>query len=286
MSRALVLVALLAAPAAAGPLPASAFAYDAKAPLDLRDEAAPARRGAAAVRDVSFAVGGARVRAFLVAPAASPARAGVLFVHWLGEPATTNRSEFLDDAVELAGHGTTSLLVDTMWAAPKWFSTRTCDGDYAASIQQVVALRRALDVLLARPGVDRRRVAFVGHDFGGMYGTILAAVDGRPSWYVLMTVTTKLSDWYLLGAPPKSKPAYLAEMAPLEPVSYLAGVRARGLFFQFARTDEYVTPEHAAEYAAAAPEPKRVTFYDADHGLAIAAARADRVAWLEAQLAR
>src|SRR5262249_57326088 len=114
-------------------------------------------------------------RAILVVPKSAAPHAGVLFVHWLGEPETTNRSEFVADAIALANAGTVSLLIDAMWSAPKWFKTRTTETDYAASIDQVKDLRRALDFLLAQEGVDPARVAFVGHDFGGMYGSIVPA---------------------------------------------------------------------------------------------------------------
>jgi dienelactone hydrolase len=278
------------ATAAAEPLPPSTFAYDAKAPIDLRDEAPAQKRGEVTVRDVSFAATteGARTRAYLVLPRDAAASSGALWVHWLGEKAS-NRDEFLGDAVELAGSGTVSLLVDAQWSAPHWFTTRTTDTDYDASIRQVKDLRRALDVLLGQKGVDKGRIAYIGHDFGGMYGSILAAVDPRPQTLVILAVTTKLSDWFLLGAPPKSKPDYVAKMAPIEPLPYLAKAKPGAVFFQFAKTDEYVTKEHADEYVAAARPTsgeKKVMTYDADHDLDVPAAHTDRLAWLRAHLAR
>lgn len=283
-----VLPVCLLAGAASGAeiLAPASFAYDAKAPLDLRDEAAAQQKGDVTVRDVSFAAAtpGERTRATIVAPKQADKRSAVLWVHWLGEPKTTNRTEFLDDAVELARTGTLSLLVDAQWSAPRWFKTRTTDGDYDASIRQVKDFRRALDVLLAQPGVDAARVAFVGHDFGGMYGSLLAAVDPRAKFYVIMAVNTSLSEWFLLGAPPKSKPDYVAKMAPLEPTLYLARARAGGFFFQFAKNDEYVTKAHADEYVAAAQGDKQAVFYDADHGLDVPAAHQDRLTWLRAKL--
>jgi len=39
---------------------------------------------------------------------------------------------------------------------------------------------------LAQPGVDPTRIAYVGHDFGAMYGCILLALDHRISYGVLM----------------------------------------------------------------------------------------------------
>jgi hypothetical protein len=269
------------ASAAAEPLPPSTFAYDAKAPIDLRDEAPAQKRGDVTVRDVSFAATteGARTRAYLVLPRAAASSSGALWVHWLGEKAS-NRDEFLGDAVEL--------VVDAQWSAPHWFTTRTTDTDYDASIRQVKDLRRALDVLLAQKGVDKGRIAYVGHDFGGMYGSILAGIDPRPQTFVILAVTTKLSDWFLLGAPPKSKPDYVAKMAPLEPLPYLTKAKPRAVFFQFAKTDEYVTKEHADEYVAAAHPTsgeKKVMTYAADHDLDVPAAHTDRIAWLRAHLA-
>jgi dienelactone hydrolase len=285
MRIALSLLLLTSVASGAEILAPTSFAYDAKAPLDLRDEAAPQPKGDVTVRDVSFAAAaaGERTRAFLVVPKQADKRSAVLWVHWLGEPKTTNRTEFLDDAVELARTGTISLLVDAQWSAPHWFKTRTTDGDYDASIRQVKDLRRALDVLLAQPGIDPARVGFVGHDFGGMYGSLLAAVDSRAKVYVIMAVNTSLSEWFLLGTQPKSKTDYVAKMAPLEPTLYLA--KARGAFlFQFAKKDEYVTKAHADEYVAAAQGDKQAVFYDADHGLDVPAAHQDRLTWLRAKL--
>jgi dienelactone hydrolase len=273
-------------------LPPSTFDYDTKAPIDLRDEAPAQKRGDVTVRDVSFAATtpGARSRAYLVLPKAAPAYSGALWVHWLGEK-TSNRDEFLGDAIELAGSGTVSLLVDAQWSAPGWYKKRITDNDYDESIRQVKDLRRALDVLLGQNGVEPGRVAYIGHDFGGMYGSILAGVDPRAQTLVvvLLAVTTKLSDWFLFGPQPKSKTDYLAKMAPIEPLPYLAKAKPRAVFFQFAKKDEYVTKEHADEYVAAARPTsgeKKVMTYDADHDLDVPAAHTDRIAWLRGKLSR
>ncbi len=83
-------------------------------------------------------------------PSAAPA---VLWVHWLGEPATTNHTEFLADARALAARGVVSLLVDMPWSQPNWFeSVRKPETDYDDVVAQVVTLRRALDCLSGCPG--------------------------------------------------------------------------------------------------------------------------------------
>ncbi|HET7813357.1 MAG TPA: hypothetical protein VFL13_03160, partial [Candidatus Baltobacteraceae bacterium] len=210
---------------------------------------------------------------------------GVLFVHWLGAPKTTNLTEFLPDAIELAKHGARSILIDAMWSKPSWFEKgRTTATDYDASIEQVVDLRRSLDVLASLPGVDTKRIAYVGHDFGAMYGAVLSGVDSRPSVYVLMAGTPVFSEWYLLGAKPADVPAYVAQMAPLDPPGYLQRSHASAYLFQFSQHDAYISPQREDEFAAAAPAPKATFVYRSTHALAEPQIRADRLAWLKSRL--
>ena len=203
----------------AAPADGPDFGYDRSAPLALLN-GAPAVREGVALRDIRFRSGTWEIAGTVVRPPAEarPAkRPAVLFVHWLGDPKTTNRSEFLPDAVALAKRGAVSLLVDAMWAQDSWFSTvRSTGTDYAQSIAQVVALRRALDVLLAQPDVDPNRIAYVGHDFGAMYGALVAGVDPRARYYVFMTPAIEFWDWYLLGTAPPD-PARAGTPAPRPP---------------------------------------------------------------------
>src|ERR1700681_4762272 len=76
----------------------------------------------------------------LVVPPGLPKKApGVLWVHWLGEPATTNHTEFLSDAQELAKHGVVSLLVDMPWSQKSWYTgVRSTDTDYADTVAHVI----------------------------------------------------------------------------------------------------------------------------------------------------
>jgi dienelactone hydrolase len=269
----------------AAPPVAPDFSYVRSEPLAVRTLAV-ARSAAVETRDITFESHGTPIGAALVRRVDGKRHAGILFVHWLGDPQTTNRSEFMPDARELATHGATSLLVDAMWAQPNWFDTRTTSGDYAASIEQVVALRRALDVLIAQPDVDPARIAFVGHDFGAMYGALVAGVDRRPRAYVFMTPTVTFWEWYLLGTRPADKYAYIEQMRALDPVTYLARATMRATLLQFAKNDMYVPESAAGEFAAAVPgRSKTVKRYAADHALAVGTARADRRAWLASQLA-
>src|SRR5690606_32172995 len=124
--------------------------------------------------------------AYLIIPAGEGRFPGIVYVHWYegGNP-TSNRTQFVDEAVWLAeSDGVMSLLIETMWSDPNWYRTRKLEGDYDDAIRQVIELRRALDVLLAQPQIDPERIVYVGHDFGAMYGSLMAAVDHRPKAYV------------------------------------------------------------------------------------------------------
>lgn len=263
---------------------AKLFDYDRTAPLGVK-EVGTAIVDGAQVRDLTFIGVKDPVRAYLVAPAAAsegaaPLHAGILYIHWLGEPATTNRTEFLNEAVALTGQGIVSLLVDTMWAQPKWYPNRVPEHDYERAIHQVIELRRAMDLLLAQPGIDPKRIAVVGHDFGAMYGILAAALDRRASTYVFMAGVPHFIDWFLFAQQPKDLPAYRRQLAPLDPVRFIGQLAPTPVFFQFAAHDEYVSAAAAAEFYAAAGPRKQTATYDAGHALHNADASADRVAWL------
>lgn len=278
--------ALAPIPSLADPLAANAFAYDASAPLAMQVKSQHTTSGVK-VSDVTFAsAGGRRIHGEIAAPVKTGARRpGILFVHWLGEPATTNLTEFRSDAMRLAKDGFVTLSIDAMWAKPDWFETgRSLETDYRDSIDQVVDIRRALDALLAQPGIDRSRIAYVGHDFGAMYGAVVSGVDPRPQYYVLMAGTATFSEWYLLGKHPADTAAYQKQMAPLDPTQYLRESNAKAYLFQFANKDRYIKSDRALALFDAAPAPKGMMVYVADHSLQVPAAHADRITWLEARL--
>ncbi|HET9315865.1 MAG TPA: dienelactone hydrolase family protein [Vicinamibacteria bacterium] len=266
---------------------ASLFDYDSSRPLDVQEVSASVRDGVD-VRDITYAnLSGGRTGAYLVAPeGAGKSRPAVLFVHWYApKEKDSNRTQFLEQASELARRGVVSLLIDTMWSDPAWYRSRDYNEDYDHSVEQVRALRRALDVLLARPDVDPGRVAYVGHDFGAMYGAVLAGVDPRVSAAVaLQAGTTSFADWFLLSAKleGEARARFVAKLEPLDPVHYIGKAKAPVLF-QFAKEDVYVPKANADAFVAAAAEPKEVRWYDGGHGLTPQAVR-DRQDWLAARL--
>jgi predicted esterase len=254
--------------------------------LDIEEKGVENREGVK-IHDITFAnLTGGRTAAFLVDSAKSGKSAAILFVHWL-EPSAkdSNRTQFLGQAVELAKLGTTSLLIETMWSDPEWFNRRDSSQDYAKSVQQVKELARALDVLLAQPNIDKSCVAYVGHDFGMMYGAVLAGTERRVHVWALQAGTTSFSDWFLFL--PKregdDRRKFIEELAPLDPVKYIGRAAGSPVLLQFGKSDPYVPRQKAQEFFDAAKEPKKILWYDAAHALNGEAIH-DRQEWLKEQL--
>lgn len=267
------------------------LAYDAAAPLHLQivgDE----RRDGVIVSDITFAgvTGGPPTQAYLVRPdTGAGSFAGVLFVHWY-EPTspTSNRTQFLDEARALARRGTVSLLVSTLWSDSTWYRRRRWQDDYQSTVDQARDLRRALDVLLAQPGVDPQRIGVVGHDFGAMFGAVVAAVDPRPKAYVLIAGAARFPDWYLYssgtGLPTgDTLAAYREALAPLDPVNTIGRAKA-SFFFQFGESDFYTPRDNFLAFYEAAPTPKRIATYASDHPMTAPIIGFDRMVWLTEQL--
>ena len=117
-----------------------------------------------------------------------------------------------------------------------------------------------------------------------MVGALLAGVDRRPRYYVLMAATPKFSDWYLLGKTIPDRAAYVARIAPLDTLAALEHSRAKAYLFQFSSVDKYVSAADARAFFEAAPMPRGVYYYDTEHSLHIPAAFDDRQNWLVDQL--
>lgn len=273
-------------PVTPGITDAKLFAYDASRSLDVK-VVGEETRGSARVQDITYVGTTDPIRAYIVSPAqTSGSHAAILYVHWFGGEETTNRTQFLEEAIALADRGVISVLVDTQWSKPKWWENRTLETDRDAAIAQVIELRRAMDLLVTQPGVDRKRIAIVGHDFGAMFGSVMGAADGRAKTFVLLAPTPRISNWYLLGRKlePAAADAYRASFFPLDPVEWAAQLAPASVFFQFASKDGYVPARHAWEFYGAALPRKVMATYDTNHEMHLPAVGEDRVAWLAREL--
>jgi cephalosporin-C deacetylase-like acetyl esterase len=211
----------------------------------------------------------------------------VVYVHWYEpEAQNANRTQFIEEGVLLAREGVVSLLPATMWSEPTWYREgRTLESDYQDAINQVIDLRRALDVVAAQPQVDAERLGYVGHDFGGMYGTVMGGVDGRPSAYVIIAAASNFNRWMLFGVSPTREglDEYKATMDELAPTRFIAHLNAPVLF-QFGTTDFYTPREDFEAFYAAAVGPKQLLTYASEHAMDLPDIQADRLKFLREHL--
>lgn len=232
-------------------------------------------------------VAGVRRAASLIMPEGLAIFPIILYVHWYepGEPETSNRHEFDNEAIEMAKRGAGSMLIETMWSDLDFFIKRTQADDQSNSIQQVDELRQAMDILLGEFGADPKRFAYVGHDFGAMYGILMGSGDSRPTHYVLMAGTPRFHEWYLYYPPMEddARDRFIMQMKELDPIARVASLAPAPVYFQFGDNDPHVPLSRTEEFFAAAEEPKKMDIYEAGHGLN-EQARSDRMAWLTEQL--
>ncbi|HZB48235.1 MAG TPA: hypothetical protein VE547_04010, partial [Mycobacteriales bacterium] len=218
------------------------------------------RRTGAEVLDVTVPVPDRpAVPAYLVRPAGPAFPDGapaVLFLHWFDPRATDgDRTEFVAEAVRLAARGVVSLLPQQGFP---WTGEPVGDARDVAAVEAELARAAALLAgLTALPEVDGGQVVVVGHDYGAMYGALLAAREPRVAGLVALAPDATWERWFLacwLGRDSPTAAAYPALFAGLQPVDAVRTVAAhRPVLLQFADDDQYVDAAVRARFAAAAP---------------------------------
>jgi dienelactone hydrolase len=268
------------------------FDYDAKQPLDIQEMQTFERGAGVKVINLTYASPRqGRVTAFLVVPPGKGPFAAILFGHW----GAGNRTEFLSEAELYARAGAVSLLIDYPWTRPPQWRRDVPNLDkpgldVEVFAQAVVDLRRGFDLLLARPDVDSKRVAYVGHSFGAQWGAILSVVDRRMKASVLMAGTPTVADVWMYDPSQISAEhkdllkKYLDVLQPLDAIEFVGRAAPIPLLFQFANFEQNFSNEAMQRYYQAGSQPKEVKWYDTGHDLNDPQALFDRAAWLTKQI--
>ncbi len=229
---------------------------------------------------------GYRRAAELYSPQTERPRAAILYLHWY-EPGSpdSDRSQFQEEARELARCGAVCLLIETLWSDRDFFIKRTQTEDLQNSVEETVNIRRAIDLLFWQTKIDAKRFAVVGHDFGGMYGVLAGSLDRRPSHYVVMAATPRFPDWYLYGPKLEGqiRDEFIHQFSALDPITHIPDLSPAAVLFQFGTDDPHVPKERAEEFFQAASQPKDIKWYEAGHGLN-EDATLDRKNWLKEKL--
>jgi cephalosporin-C deacetylase-like acetyl esterase len=252
------------------------FTYDATVPLGMKQLTTRMQSGVA-VQDITYlGEHGDIVPAYLVVPQGTGKFAAVIWGHWLMPgAANSSREEFLNEAITLAPRGVISLLIDSPQHRPGFRPA----ANPVLVTEQVIDLRRGLDLLLSRPDVDASRIAYVGHSWNAGNGAILDAVDKRFAAFVFMSGPQSTIEYMISSDSPRMVAARkTADMAKVEatlkanawadPASYAKDLGPAAALFQYGlRDDDWVPQADAKDYVAKVSGPKQVQFYDADHSL-------------------
>ena len=261
----------------------SPFAYDRSASLDLRDRGVVNRPYPIAIHDVSYASPrGGRVPAYLVVPPGKGPFPAVVYLHGSGG----DRLELLAQATWLAARGAVALTLDAPDARPDAPGIETGLAGLRQTrtlyVQEVVDLRRAVDLLQSLPYVDGKRIAYVGYSAGARMGAILAAYEPRIRAYDLMSGGGLSAQAFVDAAPEADRDAVAKAFDGLDGLVEIRRAKA-AFFFQDGLRDKVVPHAQLAALAAAAPQPKLVRWYPADHQLD-RRAQHDQLEWLSQQL--
>jgi dienelactone hydrolase len=242
------------------------FDYDRAAPLQIEQVSSKTRDGIT-VQDLSYAgADGGRVPAYLVIPPGNGPFAAVLWGHWMMPgSAYMNRTEFLEEATALARSGVVSLLLDAPMVRPGSQPKGDVESYQKGFRQDVIDLRRGIDLLLARKDVDAKRFAYIGHSFHAATGGVLAGIDPRVSAFVLMAggmdsarVLVSRSAYAedmrkKMGEAELNK--FVATSGWMNPATYLGQRKHGPLLLQFGTHDLFMTKEDCDEYASVVSAP-------------------------------
>jgi dienelactone hydrolase len=268
---------------ARAPARAGLFDYDRSTPLGFRDRGRINHGYPIAVRDVSYASPkGGRVPGYLIVPPGRGRRPAVIYMHGSGG----TRIDFVVPGTWMAARGAVALTIASPAARSREAAaagTQSLERQRDLTVQNIVDLRRAVDLLRSLPEVDPNRIAYVGYSAGARTGAILAGVEHRIKAYDLLSGGASPPAEYARAAPRRLRARITRVLGSVDPLRYVRRAAPSTLFFQDGRRDRVVPRRALVALAGAGSTPKQVRWYDAGHGLDERAYR-DQLRWLSRRL--
>jgi dienelactone hydrolase len=219
------------------------------------------------VRDVTFQSGAQTIEGYLLLPPGAGSHAAVVFVHGSGG----DRRELLPEAERLAARGLVALTI----TEPSTSSPPLPAAGPVAELKQfrdvqvrdVVAVRRAVDLLQSLPQVDPRRIGYLGWSAGARTGTFVAASEPRVRALVLLSCGSAPLAAFVAAAPPRLRRAVRTIIGSVDPLRYIPHARPGSLLLEDGTRDDVVPHFALLNIARAAPRGTVVRWYDAAHPL-------------------
>ena len=264
-------------------LPRLDFTYDTSAPLHYADHGRINKRSyPIAIRNVSYTSGGRTINAYLLVPPGAAKRPAVVFVHGSGG----DRSELLGQAADLAARNVVALTI----TAPSHAVTKTprtlnglLEQARSLTVNDVIAVRRAVDVLQTLPNVDDKRIGYVGWSAGARLGAVVAASEPRIKAFVLVSAGADPLSAFVANAPPGARDKVRRVLGSVDPLRYIAWAQPGSLLLEDGHRDEVVPQSALLNVIRAAPPHTSVRWYDASHALN-QKAYSDAFDWLATKL--
>ncbi len=233
----LVIVALTVAGCGSETADEGPFAYDSSQPLAFDDLGVVDPDYPVAVHDVSYGSSSGRVEAFLVVPPGDGPWPAAVYVHGAG----SDRLSMLGPATWLAARGAVTLAISAPSGSAGEPEGATglarLEEHRAIEVADVVAVRRAVDLLRERDDVDPDRIGYVGWSAGARTGSILAGLERRLHSLVLIAPGAARVAEYVDAARPEDKAAVEQVMSSIDPLAYIARGDAESLLIQEAEQD-------------------------------------------------
>src|SRR5687768_9191217 len=237
------------------------FAYDVNAPLSLQQTVESTSNGVE-TSTISFASpDGGSVTGLLFDPVTrSSLRPGIVLMHGL----PGNARSVAAYAQLLAQHGAVVIAIDAPFSRRGGSPVQFTIQDRDEQIQLMKDLQRAVDVLRAKVNVDDDRIAYVGISYGGAMGALFAGIEKRLKAAVLVVGDGGLVSHFtgqedlnfIAALPCAARAAWFQDMAPIEPIRFIAHAPPTALLLQNGQLDNLVPVADAQALQAAAPQPR------------------------------
>jgi dienelactone hydrolase len=266
-------------------IPRLHFGYDATAPLGYADHGPiKGHPGPIAVHDISFSSDGTRVDGYLLLPPGNRRRPAVVVVHGSGG----DRSELLNEAGWLAARNVVALTITEpstsnpptpASAGPAAILRQIRD----TQVRDVVAVRRAVDVLRSLRVVDPRRIGYLGWSAGAKTGAFVAASETHVKALALLSAGADPVSAFVAHAPPALRAAVRRNLGSVDPIRYIALARPGSILLEDGTRDEIIPQAALRNVIRAAPQGTTVRWYATRHALNRAAYH-DAFDWLARKL--
>jgi dienelactone hydrolase len=248
------------------------YRYDAHTPLQI--ESRRVRHGSGLVRErlVFSSINLARVPALLTYDPATPAPRPVLMIQH-GIMSSKDDPRLGDLAAAWASYGFACLTIDAPLhgerAAGAFDVLSLLTQPYTGMrfvVQNVIDLRRTVDLIESRPDLDERRIAYVGFSMSTFLGVQFVAMEPRVRAACLALGGAGLFHVLASTVPRERRGDQEIVASLVDPLHYAGLIAPRPVLQVNSETDQIVPAALGHMLFGALAEPKRVIWFNGAHG--------------------